>query len=525
MEVIMKKMTSFKKAVCVTLLVLLAAGGLFAAGGSQSGGGAGTVKNLKALVPNSASDMNDPKVNPVVTYINEATGYNITYDPLPQDQPTNKLNAIIAAGAQEYDFIVLSGGWKDRYAEYAIQGALFDIGAVFKNYNNLQAIPQTILDVVKVNNTFYTLPSLSPSGRYSGAYGEPSGNADNFLLWRTDILNTMGRKMPTTLDEFTSILQAYKDQDPMKNGSSNVPLVLDIGGINALRTSSIGGAFGVELDWSNQNGTLVPYQIETGFFEFLQYLHDLYARGLMDAEMPTNNGAAVREKFTTNKALVRPDGWWDIPALVVTFKQVYPQYAMEFSQPLSRNGKAGAQANSVNQIDMFCSIPRNAKNWESTMDFLNKKMAPEVFKEVVIGKQGIDYTVNAQGGLDAPILPNFFDDRGNANWYLTGTPVEYNDYWRLLRTKKDMDQYKVYTQVNYDYGRFIHVNPASDVTCTSFVQVATASGLSANLTQEFSVNAIVRGITRAQFDAFVADWKAQCGDGLIKAYNDWYKSR
>ncbi|MDR3173612.1 MAG: extracellular solute-binding protein, partial [Treponema sp.] len=488
----MKKFHYFRRGLCLALVVF-AAGGLFARGQGSTGG---QVKSLKALVPNSASDMNDPKANPVYTYINEATGYTVTYDPLPQDRPADKLNAIIAAGAQEYDFIVLAGGWKDRYAEYAIQGALFDIGAVFNNYQHLQAIPKTLIDVVKVNNTFYALPSLSPSGR------QGSANADQFLLWRTDILALMGKKMPATLDEFTSLLQAYKDQDPMKNGSANVPLTVTIGDLFNLRTSSIGGAFGVDLNWKEQGGTLVPYQTQAGFFEFLQYLHTLYERGLLDTEMPINNTAAVREKFTTNKALCRVDGWWDIPGLVATFKQVYPGATMEFGQPLERNGVAGVQANSNNQIDLFCVLPRNAKNWRSTMDFLNKKMEPAVFKEMVIGKEGVDHTVNAQGGYD-PILPTFFDHRGNANWYLTGTPIEYNQYW-LCRAKKDPDQYKAYSQVNYDYGKFVNVNPASDVPCTIFVNIATANSLSANLTEEFTVNAVVGGVSRAQFNSFVA---------------------
>jgi putative aldouronate transport system substrate-binding protein len=515
MEIVMKKSLGFRRALCAALVVLLTGGALFA--GGQKSNTTAAVKNLKALVPNRPSDMNDAAANPVYSYITQATGYTVTYDMLPQDQPANKLNAIIAAGAAEYDFIQMSGSWKDRYAEYAIQGALFDIGSVFNNYPNLQAIPQSLIDVVKVNNSFYTLPSLSPSGRTESA------NGDNFLLWRTDILNAMGKKMPTTLDEFTALLQAYKDVDPMKNGAANVPLTGAIGDLNNFRANSIGGAFGIELNWQDQGGTLAPFQTQTGFFEFLQYLHDLYVKGLLDPELPTNNGAAVREKFTTNKALVRTDGWWDIPGLVATFKQVYPQAAMEFSQPLERNGKAGAQANSTNQIDLFCVIPRNAKNWESTMDFFNKTMEPAVFKEMVIGKEGIEYTVNAQGGFD-PILPTFFDHRGNANWYLMGTPIEYNQYW-LCRAKKDNDQYKAFAQVNYDYGKFIHVNPASDVPCTTFVNIATANSLSSNLTDEFMVNSVVSGITRAQFDAFVADWKAQCGNALSDAYNLWYKSR
>jgi putative aldouronate transport system substrate-binding protein len=510
---------ALKRIFCLSLLGLVLAGGVYAGGRSQSTGGGTQVKELKALVPNnSGNDMNDNTKNPVTGWLNEATGVKVTYDPLPGDQPLNKLNAIMAAGALDYDFVIMAGGYKDRYAEYAIQGALFDIGAVFNNYPNLKATPQELIDMVKVGNTFYTIPSLSPSGR------DESANADSFLLWRTDILATMGRKMPTTLDEFTSVLQAFKDQDPMKSGSANAPLSVSIDNLNDLRTSSIGGAFGVELDWIEQGGTLVPYQTQQGFFEFIQYLHDLYVKGLMDKEMPTNNGSAVREKFTTNKALVRTDGWWDIPALIVTFKSAYPAATMEFSQPLERGGKAGARAAAKNPIDLFCVIPRNAKNWQATMAYLDKKMDPNIFKEMVIGKEGTDYTVDAKGEI-WPILPTFFDHRGNANWYLTGTPPEYNKYWWEGRAKKDDDQLKVYKQVNLDYGRLIHVDISSAAPCTVFSQIATASGLSSNMAKEFTVNSIVNGITRAQFDTFVADWKAQCGDGLSKAYNDWYKSR
>jgi putative aldouronate transport system substrate-binding protein len=507
-----------KKILCLSLLGLMLTGTLSAGGRSQSGGGA-SVTRLTALVPNnSGNDMNDSAKNPVSGWLNEVTGITVAYDPLPADQPNNKLNAIMAAGAQDYDFIIMSGGSKDRYAEYAIQGALFDIGAVFKNYPNMQATPKNLLDMVKVGDTFYAIPSLSPSGR------EDSANADGFLLWRIDILNAMGRKMPATLDEFTNLLQAYKDQDPMKNGSTNVPLAVTGDNLNALRNNSIGGAFGIELDWIDQGGTLVPYQTQQGFFEFLQYLHELYDKGLMDREMPTNNGASVREKFTTNKALARVGNWWDIPSLVATFKTAYPAALMEFSRPLEKNGKAGAQAAAKNPIDLFCVIPRNAKNWETTMTYLDKKMEPAIFKELVIGREGVDYTVNA-GGEISPVLPTFFEHRGNANWYLTGTPPEYNKYWWEARARKDNDQLKAYMQINFDYGEYIHVNPASEAPCTVFNQIATASGLSSNMTTEFMVNSVVSGITRARFDTFAADWKAQCGDSLSKAYNDWYKSR
>jgi putative aldouronate transport system substrate-binding protein len=502
---------------CLAFLVPAFAFGLWACGGG--GEKEEQTKSLRILRTyiNPDYDMNDAVKNPVHDFLTRATGYEVTYEYLPADAPMDKLNAIMAAGADEYDIIRLDGGKGDRYAEYAIHGALMDMGAVIEDYPNLKAISPELLKILTINDTFYAIPTASPSGR------DDSSNADNFLLWRTDILKTMGREMPVTLDEFTGLLQAYKDQDPMKNGAANVPLLIGIGDLNSLRTSSIGGAFGVELYWNDEGGTLVPYQTKAGFFEFLLYLNDLYRRGLIDPEMPTNNASAIRTKWTTNRALVRPDGWWDIPSLVTTFKQVYPEATMEFGQPLEKNGQTGAGVNSKNMIDAYTFIPLKAKKWKAAMDFLNKTMDREIFKEMSIGKEGVEYTVNAEGGYD-PVFPAFFDNRGNANWYLNGSRPEYSRYW-LCRAKKDQDQYKAWMRINSGYDRFIKVNPASDVPVSIFILITSATNLSNSLTRDFMVNSIVSGVTRAQFDAFVADWRAQCGNDLITAYNDWYKNR
>jgi putative aldouronate transport system substrate-binding protein len=514
----MEKIPASLKVLLAAFMVLSLSTVLFAGGRGQAAQTG--VKSLHALVPNQGFDMNDGVANPVHLFIQEKTGYTITYDQLPMDEPMNKLNAIMAAGAQEYDFVSLYGEVKDRYAQYASQGALMDMAPLVKGAPNLAAgITQEMIDVVTIGDTYYCIPGLSASAR-PGISSTP----DNFLLIRTDLMKKIGRTtLPTTLSDFTAMLQAYKDQDPMKAGSANVPLVVDIGGLNNLRRNSLGGAFGIELDWKDEGGTLVPYQTQTGFFEYLQYLNDLYRRGLMDPEMPTNNGATVREKFTTNKALVRPDGWWDIPSLRTTFQASYPEASVEFIQPLERNGMAGAQVKSAYQVHIFTFIPKGAKNYLAVMDFLNKKAEPAIYKESVIGREGVDHTVNAQGGYE-PITPVFFESRGNADKYQFHAPAVYGEYW-LARAKKDADQYKAMAQVCYDYADFLHIDPSWDIPCSAYIDIASPTQLSNSLTNEFVVNSIVNGVTRAQFDAFVSDWRAQCGNQLSTIYNNWYKNR
>jgi putative aldouronate transport system substrate-binding protein len=472
---------------------------------------------LKALVPNQGGlAWNDSEANPVYDWITEKTGYKVEYDILPADNPSDKLNAIVAAGA-DYDFIVLND--KSRYADFASQGALMDMKQLVEQYapSIATTISQSMFDVCMVGDTYYCIPSASPSGR------EESSNVGNGLMVRTDILTKMGLSKPTTLDEFTAMLQAFKDSDPMGKGSAAAPLTATIPELNNLRIVGLGGAFGVESDWKDINGELVPYQLQDGFYDFLVYLNELYTKGLLDPEMPTNQTATTLEKFTTDLALCRIDGWWSVPGLVETFKTTSPGATVEYIQPLEMAGNAGMGTASINQMDFFVVIPKNAKNIEATMDYFAKKLVPETFKEMVIGTEGVDYNVDAEGNY-TPILPTFFEHRGNANIYLTGTTEDYGTYW-LCRARKNEDQFKAYSQLNFDYGDFIHVNPGSDVPCSVFAQISPNLVDSASFTEEFVVNSVVSGITEESYQEFINDWKSLCGDKLIAKYNEWYKSR
>lgn len=519
------------KRIAVIFLVMCLVGSIFTGCGRGTSGNSskesaaktegskssGEQKVLKALVPNQGGlAWNDGTANPVYNWITETTGYKVEYDILPADNPNDKLNAIMAAGA-DYDFIVLAD--KSRYAEYATQGALLDMKPLVEQYapNVASSINQALMDICAVGDTYYAIPNMGPSGR------EDSANVGLGLLVRTDILKDMGISKPATLDELTSMLEAFKTADPKGKGSANVPLTLTIGDLYALRNNSIGGAFGIESDWKDVNGELVPYQEQEGFYDFLVYLNKLYKKGLMDPEMPTNQSATVLEKFTTDLALCKIDGYWSIPSLVDTFKNTNPGAAVEYIQPIAKDGTAATSAGSKNQIDTYVVIPKNSKNVEATMDYFNQKLQPDTFKEMVIGEENVDYTLDADGNF-LPILPAFFEDRGNANAYLTGANEEYGSYW-LCRARKNEDQFKAYSQLNYDFGKFVKVDLSSDLPCAVYADISSDITNSKNLTEEFIVNSIVTGITKESFQKFVTDWRAQCGDKLKKAYNEWYQTK
>ena len=500
------------KALCLFIFVFILAGMIFAGGGSQSGG-SGQVTELHGLLRAGQGNLGDIESNPTLAFINQATGIRLIADQVPVDNPNEKLNAVLASGGGGYDFICVSS--LERYAFYATSGALFDMGAVWKDYPNLQSTLQSSIDLVTVNNTWYCVPNFSPSSAPN------SSTAAAQLMWRSDILAKMGKELPTTLDEFTALLQYYKDTDPMGNGAANVPLVGDLQG---MRMNGVGGAFGVELNWKDQGGTLIPYQTQTGFFEYINYMHDLYVRGLLDRETPTNTYATMNQKFTTDRALVITRGWGDVIALVSTFGINDAREKMAFSQPLERNGMVGLRAAPKGLLDYVAVIPRSSRNWQVTMEYFNKKMDPVIFKEMTIGQEGRDWSIDAQGVMHA-ILPTFDINRTTANQYLTGTRPEYNTYWLQCRVGKNMDQYWAYQLSNSDFVKFITIDVVEAIPSIYYKDINVPLTNTNNMTNEFLINAVVNGITRADFDRFGAEWRAQGGDELSRIYNGWYKSR
>lgn len=477
-----------------------------------------TPQPLKALVlyNSSVGDFNDEAANPVLTYIKEATGYDISYDVLPAESPYDKVNGILASGTY-YDFIIIKD--KDYYTQYASWGALLDMKALVEQYapNVAANISEAAAKILTIGDTYYAIPNMSPSGR------EDSANVSYGMMYRADVLEQLGLEKPTTTEEFADMLREFKKQDPFKAGAEIAPMTTYSSMLDNLRTCGLGGAFGIAYEWIDQDGTLVPYQMTDGFADYLNYLHGLYQEGLLDVEMPTNTSSTMTSKFTSGKSAAAMFAYWSVPGLMKTFAETDPNAKLEYGQPLSGDSAAMAVTDSLNTIGSYVVVPLCAKdNVANIMEFFNRMADPEIFKGVALGEENVDYVVNADGSYSP--LDAFFEHRNTANEYLTGTTADYGKYW-LARAQKNADQYAAYCQLNFDNADFVQVDPVSEVPCDVFCNIADARALSKSLTRDYIVVAVVEGVTDAGLQQFRDDWKVQCGDELTQTLNDWYQGR
>lgn len=462
---------------------------------------------LKALHHWMKDDYN---TYPVAKVIEEATGYAVQYDMLPQDKAEDKLNLIMASG-EAYDYIFTHGGssWKALYSDYAKRGALVELGPLIDEYGpNIKAsISEETWDAVAVDGKIYAIPFRSVE--FVGAS----------LAIRQDWLDALGLPTPRTIEEFRDVLQAFKEKDPGGNGTLNIPMTING---DAPMVVNLLGAFGIANGWNVKNGEYVPQPLDPAFAEYLTYMNGLFQEGLLEQEFAVNKDATMREKFSSGRAGVIPLHWADVPTIVDALQKNDPDAKVVFLPPLEgKDGQAGLGSNGGG-MDRITFIPKSAKNAEETIKFFNAKLETETFKRIAIGEEGTHYTF--EDGAYNPILPAFNDDRNQANNYLTGIDeANYPTYWQA-RVRKDDRLFEAWASINPELDESLK-HPDLLAMAPYLPEFAKNNLSLQSMVAEFAVKVIVGSETLDGLDAFRQKFNASGGEETYKELNDWIASR
>jgi putative aldouronate transport system substrate-binding protein len=184
-------------------------------------------------------------------------------------------------------------------------------------------------------------------------------------------LNNLGLSEPTTIDELTAVLKAFKDRDANGNGDPNDEypisgakgLSMDL--LNPFGITDISGTHMIIKD----DGSLVYYPIIENYKEGIKWLHELYKQGIIDPESFTQDSTMQDGKRKNESiSLVGFDYAWTPDALFGQWSSEYIALA-----PIAGpDGKryAGGDENGVSsivrneaEITKFCKNPEIAARW------------------------------------------------------------------------------------------------------------------------------------------------------------------
>lgn len=226
---------------------------------------------------------------------------NITFKFETASSGQEKLGLLFAANTLP-DVIFKTGLSTNEVAGYAEEGQLVAIDPYLEEYAPnfsalLNAQPEIRKAITMPDGHIYGFPYL--------VLASPS-NCSTKPFINAKVLEKLGLKEPTTLDELTAVLRAFKDSDYNGNGKADeVPWCMEnITNLMALYgTFGLGTRGGSSTNWDIDpaTGELRFIPTSEGYRQMLEYVAMLYQEGLLDEEAFTATIPSLTAKAEQNQ--------------------------------------------------------------------------------------------------------------------------------------------------------------------------------------------------------------------------------
>ena len=257
---------------------------------------AGEDKNVKltyfsSLVPQHAgATVKNLSETPLYQELEKRTGVKLEFVHPVSGQETEQFNLMVASNELpdivEWTWSKFPGGPEQAIAN----GQIVKLNSYIDN--NAPNLKKFITEnkeydkMIKTNDSsYYVFPFL---------------RGDNELLvfqgpvLRKDWLEELGLQVPSTIDEWETVLTAFKDK------KDAIPFTTLPVWLNSSRAFI--GAYGVCREYYQENGKVKYGPIEPGYKEYLALMKRWYGKGLIDKDFASQTGDSFDAKVTSNKA-------------------------------------------------------------------------------------------------------------------------------------------------------------------------------------------------------------------------------
>ncbi|MBR4835994.1 MAG: extracellular solute-binding protein [Clostridia bacterium] len=473
---------------------------------------------LQVLMPNSGKSIDAVNTSSNATLIESLTGYKVTYTQLPTDAATTL--STIFMDKTPYHAMKLT---KDQFSDYVKDDLLVDLTDALSVFapDILANISAESWEVVTVDGRIYGIPERASSD-----------NIENPIVLNYDLMLQLGLDEPETLDEFTEVLEAMTEYlgKPALTFDMNTPLVY-----------AISAAFGIYSYWQEYDGEVLFYMNAPRYKEYVEYMNDLYNRGLIDQEVSTNEAANCNTRFVNGfkansegaKAGAYATSLWSVPAIVTALESngiidatqangELDQY-LYYVRALKENKGDAEKVYRSSGYTYITAIPYYmAAEAGYALDWMNSKIkdteTEDNFRQMVIGEEGTHWTQDTKGNY-LPLLPAFAE-KDDASYYMTGSNEnKYTQYW-LARVRKQAELYRAWSTL---MNKADAVGVYNIVDFTPPIEDYNKNRASVELYAQDCFYQMLKGGT-AEFDSLVNTLNTTKGcQKATDAINEWYK--
>ncbi len=325
---------------------------------------------------------------PVVQRWFEKTGVKLEFNTPAAGMEEEQFNIMLASGDYtdiiSYDFVSLPGGYQKLYNDGVIIKLTEYMDKYAPNLMNFYKENPHMEKLVKDDNgDHYVFPFLKGGGVLLATTGP---------MLREDILEELGLEPPETIDEWDTVLQAFKD---------NYPDVYPyLSSWDSLR-SAFQPAYGVSReDWYvDDEGKVHFAPLEEGYKEFLMKMADWYKRGLIDPNFATLDTSSIDNAMSAGTAFATFGAGGSSLGAYMTANKDNPKYSI-----------IGVRVPTLNKGELakYCTeyefggnpqiaITTACENIEAAMRMYDWCFTDEAYLELNWGIEGESFEYDSQG--------------------------------------------------------------------------------------------------------------------------------
>lgn len=463
------------------------------------------------------TSITDPNEAEFYQKLEELTNVHIEWTTIPSDSAKERINLMFASG--EYpDAITNASDGVSNLQEYASEGIIIPLNDLIDKYmpNLKERTTDELAQITYTDGNIYYFPKINDHFWMNEAQA---------VYINQEWLDNVGMDVPTTIDEFTEVLRAFKEKDVNGNGDPNDEIPYSALNWNwKYMFSMISGAFG--YPWGNMlidNEKVVDPRTEESSIKAIKYLRDLYAEGLIDQEIFTQNQDAQLAKTKMETPIVGVCAGWRKHH---SFGEVNGEQYVNLMPLTGPEGKSGIAAASSKKsisnmmvVTSACEYPEVLARWVDALYELNASA------EMNKGPVGITMTETAEG------LYDIHDPIGyNINWSEYITTVHYDkmphilpgqDYFVVKETPgNDKDAQDIMYE---ETGKIVPAYPKVIMTAEEEEELALLSTDIEKYSQETICRWISgQGDVDADWDEYIATMKKFGYDRYIEIYQQAY---
>ncbi|RTE04228.1 extracellular solute-binding protein [Paenibacillus whitsoniae] len=442
--------------------------------------------------------------NKTTHYIEEKTNTKLDITVIPSGDLENKLQVMLASGDKP-DIIQLSTDTLEM--KLTKSNVLLPLNTYFDKAPNLKKFGDGGLwDIMKHNdNNVYTIPIRGSA-------------IDNIPIYRKDWLDKVGLKVPTTLDEYYAVADAFTNKDPDGNGKKDTYALSAYtagGNVDLSSMDMVFSAFGtLPGNWILQDGKLVPGAVAPGALDALKFLNKMYKEKMIDPEFITDNAARFKDKVIKGT----------VGAPVYRYFLMDTSNINNYYTPLKQNNPnaefveggilKGPKQNGIGYRMLTqrgwlkTAITKDSKNIDAAIRVLDFLASDEGNMYENYGEKGKDYT------LDNNIVKQLIKDEEIKAAGIGQLKLAFNFMYNHT-SQRFQELYKFAHTIGYR-------NPADGLVIDDN---SKATELGQFTSQQFTKMILNEGPIDDLFKDFVTEFYKRGGTDYTKAMNDAYLAK